>query len=250
MNSVTSESRPPTREDGFTIIELLVSLTILGVTLGLLAGGLSVLSHSWEAHAERIETLDMVSRAADILRRDVSGLQRVVAVRRESPRYLFKGTQDNLSFVTLEPPYPSAAGPYYVSYSVIPNGPNVDLIRARARYQRGLMAFPGATPANRVPLLQGPYRYVFDYADKSSGTGVWRNSWPYSTRLPDLIRLQIVNAKGKTPVAPPLVVAVRADAELSCLAEKAKVCSAKSGGELKGRQGESDVDNLKSKYKK
>ncbi len=50
-----------------------------------------------------------------------------------------------------------------------------------------------------------------------------------------MIRLQIVDAKRNAPVAPPLVVAVRADAELSCLAEKATVCSAQSGGQLKAQ---------------
>jgi general secretion pathway protein J len=164
------------------------------------------------------------------------------------PRYLFTGTEDHLSFVTLEPPFPSAAGPYFVNYVVSPNGPEADLIRARAAYQQGMEAFPGATPANRVRLVEGTYRYHFAYADKSAGTGQWRNSWPYTDRLPEMIRLQIVDARRNAPVAQPLTVAVRADAELSCLGEKSKVCSAKSGGRLKA-SGESDSDdgNRKSK---
>ncbi len=232
------------REGGFTLIELMVSLTILSVILGLLAGGLRVISKNWQANAKRIETLDMVSRAADILRRDASGLQRLIAVTRGSPRYLFTGTEDQLSFVTLEPPYPSAAGPYFVSYALAPNGPEVDLIRARAPYRQGMQSFPGATPANRVRLVEGPYRYHFAYADKSTGVGQWRNAWPYATRLPEMIRLQIVDARRNVPVAPPLVVAVRADAELSCLTQKSTVCSAKSGGQLKARGASASDDNM------
>ncbi len=246
MMRAAPQSRGRAHEHGFTLIELLVSLTILSVILGLLAGGLKVISHNWHTNAARIETLDMVSRAADILRRDASGLQRVVAMGRQNPRYLFAGTETHLSFVTLEPPYPSAAAPYFVDYSVAPNGRQVELIRARARYQHGLETFPGATPANRVRLLQGPYRYRFDYADKSTGTAQWRNSWPYSNRLPDLIRLQILNARANTLASPPLVVAVKADAELSCLVKKSKVCSAKSGGALKVQ---AEPENDASKYK-
>ncbi len=249
MSTLAHQARRSTREDGFTLIELLVSLTLLAVILGLLAGGLRVISKNWEANAERIETLDMVARAADILRRDAAGLQRIVAIRGQVPRYVFQGTEVGLSFVTLEPPYPSAAGPYFVDYSIAHNGPDAELIRARARYRQGLEAFPGATPANRVRLVQGRYRYHFAYADKSAGSGAWRSSWPYSTRLPGLIRLQIFDVQRDAPVAPPLVVAVRADAELGCLAQKAKLCSPKSGGALKARA-EKEEDDLRSKYKK
>jgi hypothetical protein len=46
-----------------------------------------------------------------------------------------------------------------------------------------------------------------------------------------------------------MIVAVPADAELSCLAEKPKVCSAKSGGALKV-QAKAAKGQSASKYKK
>jgi general secretion pathway protein J len=224
------------RQGGFTLIELLVSLTILGLILGLLAGGLSVISKNWDVNAKRIETLDMLSRAADILRRDTAGMQRLVAVSASGgPRYVFTGEQDHLSFVTLEPPYPTSDGPYFVDYSLAPNGLDVELIRARAPYRRGMEVFPGATPANRVRLVQGPYRYTFAFAEKSAGAAGWRSAWRDVARLPDLIRLQVVDARSNAPVGASLIVAVRADAELGCLSENAKVCSAKSGGRLQAQ---------------
>jgi general secretion pathway protein J len=236
-----------TREAGFTLIELLVSLTILGVILGLLGAGLRVLSQNSDAHAARIDTLDMLSRAADILTRDVAGLQRVVGTAGTVPRFLFTGTPDHLSFVTIEPPYPSSSGPYFISYSAAPNGRDMELIRARAQYQDGMQTFPGATPANRVRLLQGPYRYQFTYAQKGAGTRQWRNTWPSATRIPDLIRLEIVDKRSNVLISPPMIVAIAADAELSCLSEKAKVCSPKSGGDLAGNTGKEKKDKEEEK---
>jgi general secretion pathway protein J len=221
------------RQHGFTLIELLVSLTILAVILGLLAGGLRVISQNWDANAKRIETLDMLLRAADILRRDAAGLQRVVAVGAGgAPTYVFSGSQDHLSFVTLEPPYPSTAGPYFVDYSLARNGADLELIRARALYSKDMQIFPGATPANRVRLVQGPYRYEFAYAERSAGAGRWQETWPSVKRLPDLIRLQVIDVRSNRPVGAAAVVAVRADAELGCLLEKPKACSAQSAGQL------------------
>ena len=222
-----------------------MSLALLAVILSLLVGALRVLSQSWDANAKRIDALDMLSRAADILRRDASGLQRVVATIGGAPRFVFTGTRDQLAFVTLEPPYPTAEGAYFVSYSVAANGPDTDLVRARARYRHGMQTFPGATPANQVRLLEGPYRYRFAYAQKSAGGGKWQDTWRDPTRLPELIRLQILDARRDELVSSPVVVAIAADAELSCLSEKARICSSKAKGALKPADAgaNSDVDN-------
>jgi len=248
MDRATRQSGVRTQESGFTLIELLVSLTILAVILGLLAAGLRVISRNWDANAARIDTLDMLSRAVDILHRDASGLQRVVNMVGKSPHYFFVGTQDHLTFVTLEPPYPSAAGPYVVDYSVGFDGQNGELIRARAPYRPKMQAFPGATPANRVPLLQGPFKYEFAYAQKSAQGGTWLGSWPYQNQIPDLIRLQVIDARMDGSISPPFIVAVRADAELNCLAAKAKLCSAKTGGTLKAST-KLPKNNAASKYR-
>jgi general secretion pathway protein J len=220
------------RERGFTLIELLVSLTLLSVILGILAGAMRVLSQNWEANTQRIETLDMVARASDILRRDAAGIQRVAVLKERTPYFLFTGTGSTLSFVTLEPPYPDDDGPFFVRYSVEKDGADADLIRARVRYRDGMTTFTGASGANRVRLIEGRYRYHFAYADKSAGSGDWTTSWSSTTRLPQLIRLQIFDAQHNAAVAPPLVVALRADAEIGCLSGKSKLCSAKTSGTL------------------
>ncbi len=225
-------SAPSSREGGFTLIELLVSLTILTVVLGLLSSALRTLSQNWNANADRIERLEMVSRAFDIFARDVSGLQRLIGASNDKPRFIFTGTQNRLSFVTIEPPYPTSPGPYFVNYSITPNGPAFDLVRARAPYQTKMQAFPGATPANTVPLLQGRFKYQFSYAQKGTPDGPWLASWRKQNRLPDLIRLEIIDAERGTDVSEPFVAALQTDAELGCLADGSDGCSAKTGGQL------------------
>lgn len=218
-------------QQGFTLIEMLVSLTAMAVVLLLIGGALRVMGHNWDVNAARIETLDMVSRAFDLLARDAANLQRVIRPT-GAPAYLFTGTPDSLAFVALEPPQPGEAGLYFIAYSAVANGGDAELIRSRAIYRPGMERFPGATPANRVPLLTGPYVYRFTYGRMDGGKQHWSSDWTSANRLPDLIRLEVLDGNGGPALAPPMIVRLRADAELNCIAPQAGLCSARTGGQL------------------
>lgn len=219
-------------ERGFTIIEMLVSMTVLAIVLGLLSGGLRALSQNADRNATRFDSIDMLSRAYDIFSRDIAGLQRVVTPDRGAGRYVFTGSESRLSIVTLEPPFPTMAGPYFVDYTMLKDGKISELIRARAPYRQGLTTFPGATPANRVTLLTGPLAYRFSYANKTANGLKWFTDWPYPNRLPSLVRLEILDPATQSPRTPPFVAPLRADAELGCLDEETGFCSVMTKGEL------------------
>lgn len=232
MDSNATAQTSARQDSGFTLIELLVSLTILTVVLGLLSSALRTLSQNWNANANRLERIEMVARAFDIFERDISGLQRLILTSGDKQRFIFTGTPNRLSFVTIEPPYPTTPGPYFVDYSIAPNGPLSDLVRARAPYATKMQTFPGATPANRVSLLQGPFKYKFSYSQKGAPGGEWMPSWRKQNRLPDLIRLEIIDAANGAYASQPFVAALRTDGELGCLSDSSDSCSAKRGGQL------------------
>ena len=232
MDSRRQSRRLNNAESGFTLIELLVSLTILTMLLGIVSSALRTLSMHWNANANGIERLEMISRAFDIFQRDVSGMRRLTRIAQVDRQFIFTGTGNRLSFVTVEPPYPNAPGLYFVDYSnAVMSGQN-QLIRARAPYQAGMAAFPGATPANKVSLLDGPFNYQFSYAQKGKRQGSWLTTWKKSNRLPDLIRLQLVDARTGIEVAQPFIAALRTDAEVGCVTEGSDGCSARTGGEF------------------
>jgi general secretion pathway protein J len=218
-------------QHGFTLIEMLVSLTAMAVILMLIGGALRVMGRNWDANAGRIETLDMVSRAFDLLARDTANLQRVMQPS-GAPAYLFSGKGDSLAFVALEPPQPGEAGLYFIVYDAVSNGAVAELIRSRAPYHQGMQRFPGTTPANRVPLLTGPYVYRFAYGRIVGSKHSWSAEWSFANRLPDLIRLQVLDRSGGRALAPPMIFRLRADAELDCVTPQSKLCSARTGGQL------------------
>jgi general secretion pathway protein J len=92
--------------------------------------------------------------------------------------------------------------------------------------------FPGATPANRVPLLAGPYVYRFAYGSIAAAKQSWSADWMPADRLPDLIRLHVLDRDGAPAFGPPMIVRLRADAELDCVAPQSGLCSARTDGQL------------------
>lgn len=232
MDSVRQRQKPNDGQSGFTLIELLVSLTILTMLLGIVSSALRTLSMHWNANANGIERLEMFSRAFDIFERDVSGMRRLTRIAQVDRQFIFTGTENRLSFVTVEPPYPSAPGLYFIDYSNSETRGTSELIRARAPYQAGMAAFPGATPANKVSLLDGPFNYQFAYAEKGKRQGPWLATWKKANRLPDMIRLQIVDARTGNDVAQPFIAALRTDAEVGCVTDGSDGCSARTGGEF------------------
>ena len=226
---MTPSGSPPSSMRGFTLLELLVSLTVLGAILALLAGGLRVLAKNWDINSDRLEALDMVSRAFDIFQRDAENLLRFTTARQGETGFGFAGSPEQLSFIALEPPFPTRSGPYFLDYSIDRNGPLTTLIRARAPYRTGMAKFPGASPANRVPLIEGGFRYVFAYGE-ATGRGIdWRKDWLHSRRLPDLLRLRILSGDTDAPVIPDMIVRIRATAELACISGDEELCTAMKG---------------------
>lgn len=223
---------PDHSQSGFTLIELLVSLTIMTAILGIVGSALRTLSKNWETNADRLERLEMISRAYDIFKRDVSGLRRLVRRTDNGGAFIFNGSATNLAFVTTEPAYPTNPGLYFLNYRVEDDGREAHLLRERAPYAKALSKFPGATPANSVLVIQGGFTYRFSYALRTGSGAKWQEGWPKSNRLPDLIRLEISDARTGALVTQPFVAALRTDAELKCLSEGSDECSARSNGLL------------------
>src|SRR5262249_33235823 len=89
------------RQAGFTLVELVVALVVIAVTLALALTGLRLLGRSGERGAHLIARHDMLSRGADILRRDIERLERVVRRRERDAEFVFSGDERGLAFVLI-----------------------------------------------------------------------------------------------------------------------------------------------------
>lgn len=219
-------------QSGFTLIELIISITLMAFILTVLGAGLRTVSNGWNKYTSRMSKQDMLLRAFSLIRRDIAGLQRITWSTNKKLEFIFRGETSSLQFVAIEPPYPSLPGPYILSYLAKGEAKGT-LSRSRAKFHPEIGSLADAQFKSEVPLIEGPYRYRFSYAEEVSGNDgasrslQWFPAWPYSDKIPDLIRLEVQDARsGKTRISP-LMMRPRVDAEQACVAEKTQGCTLK-----------------------
>jgi general secretion pathway protein J len=217
-------------QSGATLIELVAALVVLALTFAIADSALRFLARSSDRGTELIARHDMLSRGLDALRRDIERLERVAWKRGRNTEFAFSGDSRGLTFVGIEPPYPTQAAPFFLIYSILQKGEGSTLVRARAPFDAGAKDINALRGEDEVTVLEGPYTFRFSYYERKEGRERWVPRWTERDRLPELIRLEIGGLGGGA--LQPIVFRPRVDAEQACIKEGAGACTMRSGGVL------------------
>jgi general secretion pathway protein J len=216
-------------QSGVTLIEVLVALAITALALAIAGGGFRLLSRASDRGAVLIARHEVLSRGLDVLRRDIERLERVAWKRGENAEFVFRGDAGRLTFVVVEPPFPSDAGPYFVIYAIEQGRDGAVLTRERAPFQASAADLVGLKTADSVAVLEGPYRMRFIYLERKEERERWVTEWSDPSRIPRLLGLEISGLTGD-PFR--IVFRPRIDAERSCVKEEGGSCTIGTKGAL------------------
>jgi general secretion pathway protein J len=217
-------------QSGATLIELVAALVVLALTFAIAGSGLRFLARSSDRGTELIARHDMLSRGLDALRRDIERLERVAWKRGRNTEFAFSGDSRGLTFVGIEPPYPTQAAPFFLIYSILQKSDGSTLVRARALFDAGAKDINALRGEDEVVVLEGPYTFRFSYFERKEGRERWVPRWTERDRLHELIRLEIGGLGGGA--VQPIVFRPRVDAEQACIKEGTGACTTRSGGVL------------------
>ena len=217
---------------GVTLIELVAALVVLALTFAIAGTGLRFLARSGDRGTQLIARHDMLSRGLDALRRDLERLERVAWKRGRNNEFAFAGDSKGLTFVGIEPPYPTQAAPYFLIYSIQQTNDWGTLVRGRAPFDAGAKDINGLRGEDEVTVLEGPYTFRFSYYERKEGRERWVPRWTERDRLPELIRLEILGLSAGGGAMQPIVFRPHVDAEQACVKGAAGACTIKSAGAL------------------
>lgn len=207
------------RETGFTLMEVLIGTTLLGIMVLLLVGSLRIGAQSWDTGEERMQKANRMFIAQNFLRFHVGGLLPVTeSSSRGQTSLVFRGANDRLEYVAPMPTQLNLGGLFRFQLYLKKNGDTDDLRLAILPYFAP-STVPNKRADNPEPVddlallenVRGVHWFFMarpDTGDKTK-TPEWVEEWN-DNQLPALIRVEIEPAD--EPAWPSLVIALRTQA--------------------------------------
>jgi general secretion pathway protein J len=194
------------REQGLTLIELLLALAIVAVLTGFLAAGLSIGRRAFDA--DRSSELSVQTDAAiqTVSSLIASALPVQVSEANSKAAIMFDGRQDTLFFVGLSEGRSMRGGPHMIRLRRSGADIVVDVMGPAAQTARNA---GGLTPT-QVVALKGVRDIRFSYFGSADPArpSLWQTQWSGAERLPDLISMQIEFEDARRN-EPPRIIALR-----------------------------------------
>lgn len=218
--------RKPLLQRGFTLLELLIALALIGLMVVLLFGALRFSSKAWTSTEERAERDTGIRLVYQYLADRMEQARPITAyVEHQGDEvFFFIGQHSAVEFVSPMPAHLGSGGLYIIRLQERGNGGSKQLLLSRWLFHpevlegasrlpewrplgNGLNAGDKEDPAMRAyysetPLVDDLMEVKISYfgvSDPQDESGDWWDAWEDKNYLPWLVKIQIQDSKGVWP---------------------------------------------------
>lgn len=182
---------------GFTLLELLISLALLGLILVLLFGGLRLSVRSWDSVQKRVDNLNSVRSVEGFLRREMEHIYPYRWKATPVQRFAFVGERHKLNFVAPLPSRIGTGGLYAIALELEQSGSGRRVTWKHLPVDSSMQDFSALVPVKEMQLIGSELNAVDDiwlsYFGRETETAVprWVDRWDSAVTMPQLIRIQV-----------------------------------------------------------
>jgi general secretion pathway protein J len=193
-------------EAGYSLVELLVVLALLGLIAVAISGGMSFGTRAWERTESEVAGTEAARGGHTLLRNLLSRIYpRRPGLADEGAA--FTGDARRMEFAADAPS--SDAGVSRMALSIRQERDVFSLVLEQGK--------GGGSDKSREDLvITGASRVGFSYAQVSDGMVVWNDTWQATDQIPALIRIRVSMPAGRRPW-PDLIVRPRIDRAANCI---------------------------------
>lgn len=205
---------------GFTLVEALVSIALMGMILAALATITAQWLPNWNRGMATVQRQEALALGLERLVGDLSAAE-YVSFAGDKSAPIFRGNELSVIFVrrTLGPNLP--VGLEFVRMSEIDSRNGPAMTRTRAPFAA---AGPDAEAPNfkdPIVVVRAPYRILFAYADED---GRWLPKWQDLPRLPRAVKVTVVDIASGKPLATSTIAVIHAEGSVACVTAKTAAC--------------------------
>jgi general secretion pathway protein J len=202
------------RQQGFTLLELLVAMTLFAMLATMMYGGVGFGVRAWEASSRAEHGAGDIGTVQVTLRRAVSQVElafyRDARQSAQKTKVAFLGHPDRMAFVAPVSQFVGIGGRYHVGFEIENAGAAQNLVLKWEAFSVETLAFELSSKAEKEVLVQNISGLRTSYFGRASdGAGkAWVDSWKNEHELPLLIRLEVVFPSGDPRVWPEFVIPI------------------------------------------
>jgi general secretion pathway protein J len=222
---------------GFTLLEALVAVALMGLLLTTLTTITAQWMPGWKAGFDRVQRADLLGLGLDRIVADLAAAE-FVSPGGENARPLFDGTDTSVTFVRSAIGPNASAGLEIVRLGETDDARGRVLVRARAPFvpvtakdlDAGELEF-----TNPIVLVRPPFHVSFAFAGSDR---IWQETWHDVVQLPNAVRVTVRNAVTDQilPISTAALLNVNAPAE--CARGTGTACGGQNNREaIPGRPG-------------
>lgn len=196
MNRHAPAPRPA---PGFTLIEILLAISLLSLILLLLFSALASANRSWAATERRIAQNDELRLVAEFIQRQLAEQSPLFWADQDDTGLLFSGARDELNFTAGLPAHRGGGGAEALTLKVSRAGGERQLALYFQPVSAARRPFDNQHGGERVVLLANTARIELAYygREEIEGQSTWRDEWQHAELLPELIGLTVYPATGR-----------------------------------------------------
>ena len=197
------------RQRGFTLIEIVIALSIVGALLVIMFGGLRVGLAAWRRGEDRAELLEHERNVDQMVDRAVTGsyLYNPGTTPASQPGILFEGEPDRLAFVTVAPPVPPSVPIAFTAVTISLETGATPGLAIRQKALPNSDPFEAVPPAFVDPAVTAlRFRYLREVGAD------WEERWDATKEkgLPVAVEVMLTTQFGGRRIEhPPLVIPIR-----------------------------------------
>ncbi len=176
------------RREGFTLLELMISIAILGIIILIVTGAVRLGFRSVNAGEKKIESLERIRASLTLIDSQIQSELPLTYDEDGSRKYYFKGSRDSVRLSTNYSLWGGEKGYVLVTYRVVPDGSG-----RQALYVSESALGTGGT-SEEIKLLDAFSGISFEYFYKepSEEKGSWVTEWTDETTIPEKIKVHLV----------------------------------------------------------
>lgn len=191
-NFVTTGSRKKFLKEsfGFTLLELLISILILGIIILIVAGAMRLGFRSVDAGEKKAESLERFMSSLNIIDSQIQSLVLLASNEEGSVNFNFTGSREALQFSTNYSIWGVQKGYVTVSYDISSEDTGKPVLNATE-------SIVGTEDSRETKLLDSFDEIYFDYfyKDPTEEEGEWVEEWTDTENIPEKIRLHLVTGQ-------------------------------------------------------